>query len=54
MLSTVQVIMTPNVVTIHPEQTLESAARLMTRYSISSVIVSENDEAVAYSPNETS
>ena len=38
--------MTPNVVTIHPDQTIESAARLMTRYSISSVIVSENDEAV--------
>ena len=46
MLSTVQEIMTPNVVTIHPDQTIESAARLMTRYSISSVIVSENDEAV--------
>jgi CBS domain-containing protein len=42
--------MTPNVVTIHPDQTIESAARLMTRYSISSVIVSENDEAVVYSP----
>ena len=54
MLSTVQVIMTPNVVTIHPDQTIEPAARLMTRYSISSVIVSENDETVAYSPNETS
>ena len=38
--------MTPNVVTIHPDQTIESAARLMTRYSISSVIVSENEEAV--------
>lgn len=38
--------MTPNVVTIHPDQTIESAARLMTRYSISSVIVSENDEIV--------
>jgi predicted transcriptional regulator len=38
--------MTPNVVKIHPDQTIESAARLMTRYSISSVIVSENDEIV--------
>ena len=38
--------MTPNVVTIHPDQTIESAARLMTRYSISSIIVSENDEIV--------
>ena len=46
MLSTVLEIMTPNVVTIHPDQTIESAARLMTRYSISSFIVSENDETV--------
>jgi len=46
MLSTVQEIMTPNVISIHPDQTIESAARLMTRYSISSVIVSENEEVV--------
>jgi len=46
MLSTVQEIMTPNVVTIDQDQTIESAARLMTRYNISSVIVSEGDEVV--------
>jgi CBS domain-containing protein len=46
--------MTPNVVKIHPDQTIESAARLMTRFGIRSVIVNENDEAVVYSPNETS
>ncbi len=38
--------MTPNVVTIDPDQTIESAARLMTRYNISSVIVSEGDDIV--------
>ncbi len=38
--------MTPNVVTIDPDQTIESAARLMTRYNISSVIVSEGEEVV--------
>ena len=38
--------MTPNVISIHPDQTIESAARLMTRYNISSIIVSENEEVV--------
>ncbi len=38
--------MTPNVVTIDPDQTIESEARLMTRYNISSVIVSEGDAVV--------
>lgn len=38
--------MTQNVVTIDQDQTIESAARLMTRYGISSVIVKGSDEVV--------
>jgi CBS domain-containing protein len=45
MMSTVKEIMTPRVVTIAPDQTIETAARLMTRHSISSLVVCE-DEAI--------
>lgn len=40
-MSTVQEVMTPRVVTISPDQSIEAAARLMTRHSISSLVVSE-------------
>lgn len=36
--------MTPRVVTISPDQTIETAARIMTRHSISSLVVSEGNE----------
>lgn len=38
--------MTPRVVTISPDQTIEYAARIMTRHSISSLVVSEKDEII--------
>lgn len=38
--------MTPRVVTISPDQTIESAARLMTRHSISSLVVSQGAEII--------
>jgi CBS domain-containing protein len=46
MISTVKEIMTPQVVTISPDQTIEAAARLMTRHSISSLVVSEKSRIV--------
>jgi CBS domain-containing protein len=46
MMSTVREIMTPRVVTISPDQTIESAARLMTRHSISSLVVSQGAEII--------
>ncbi len=39
MISTVYEVMTPNVVTINPDQSVESAARVMANHGISSIIV---------------
>ena len=39
MISTVYEVMTPNVVTIRPTQTIESAARIMANHGISSIVV---------------
>lgn len=44
MMSTVKEIMTPRVVTVSPDQSIEAAARLMTRHSISSLVVSNGDD----------
>lgn len=46
MISTVYEVMTPNVVTISPDQTIESAARIMVNHGISSVIVYEDGKPV--------
>lgn len=42
MISTVYEVMTPDVVTISPDQTIEAAARIMVNHGISSIIVYEN------------
>jgi len=46
MISTVYDVMTPNVVTIRPDQTIESAARIMANHGISSIVVYNNGKAV--------
>ncbi|MCW4050381.1 MAG: CBS domain-containing protein [Candidatus Bathyarchaeota archaeon] len=46
MIQTVQEAMTENVVYITSDQTVEAAARIMARFSISSLIVHEDDEIV--------
>jgi CBS domain-containing protein len=46
MISTVYDVMTPNVITISPNQTIEAAARIMTNHGISSVIVYDDKKPV--------
>ncbi len=46
MISSVYEVMTPNIVTISPDQTIESAARIMVNHGISSVIVYADDKPV--------
>jgi CBS domain-containing protein len=46
MISSVYEVMTPNVVTISPDQTIESAARLMVNHGISSIIVYDDGKPV--------
>lgn len=45
-MSTVKEVMTPQVVTITPDQTIEAAARIMTRHSISSLVVTKGHDIV--------
>ena len=44
MISTVYEVMTPEVVTITPNQSVEAAARIMVNHGISSIVVYENSE----------
>jgi len=46
MMSTVYEVMTPNVVTITPDQSVESAARIMANHGISSIIVFDGVDPV--------
>ena len=46
MISTVYDVMTPNVVTIRPDQTIESAARIMANHGISSIVVYDKGKPV--------
>jgi CBS domain-containing protein len=46
MMSTVYEVMTPNVVTITPDQSVESAARIMANHGISSIIVFDGIDPV--------
>jgi CBS domain-containing protein len=46
MISTVHDVMTPNVITISPHQTIEAAARIMANHGISSVIVYDDGKPV--------
>lgn len=46
MMSTVKEIMTPQVVTITPDQSIEAAARIMTRHSISSLVVTKGPKII--------
>jgi len=46
MISTVYDVMTPNVITINPDQTIEQAARIMVNHGISSIIVYKNGKPI--------